>query len=189
MEIPSRLIDVLARHCYARSMRNRPYEAVWDDLNREKRKPWLEDARIILEPLYREVVDDLERRMLTTESMDRAFEALNRPGLEEREPLEEALVAAIRHSMSSIAPRRRSIEQAVTCFVRAVREAGGDLDATSARIGPGELALRAVGLAEDKARDLAVGVAIGLLMAADAGAEAGLVSITEDAAFDAELAA
>lgn len=180
LDVPARLIDVLAKQMYGRAMRRRSLDTGWYDLTKEQRKAWMDDARAAIEPMYREIADDLERKMMSTDAITAAVHAFNRPGLQERQPIEEALTAAFRHALMSLGTRR-TLEEAIKRLAQAGRELGAyGVGEAADRIGPGELALRRAGLAADKTPPMALGAAIGLLMAGDSEVEGALEEITED---------
>jgi hypothetical protein len=189
LDVPARLIDILAKQMYGRAMRRRSLDTGWYDLTKEQRKAWLEDARAAVEPMYREIADDLERKMMATAAIDEAVKAFHRPGLTERQPVEEALTAAFHYALTT-PTTRRTLEEAIKRLAQAGRELGTyGVGEAADRIGPGELALRQAGLAADKTPPMALGVAIGLLMAGDSEVEGALGAIHDDWLADQEAKA
>jgi hypothetical protein len=192
-EIPARLVDVVAKQMYGRAMRRRSYETGWYDLTKEQRKVWLEDATAIVEPMYREIADDLEKRMMQRSSIERgvaAFNRANRGRGEGTQPIEESIHAAYRAALAAPAAKR-TLAQAIKRLAQAGRELRRGYGAAEAadRVGPGELALRKAGLDESQTPAIALGVAIGLLMAGDAEAEQALAAIFDDWQLEQEPAA
>jgi hypothetical protein len=166
---------------YGRAMRRRRLDVGWYELSREQRKAWLEDARVAIEPMYREIADDLERRMMRPESIKAAVRAFHAPNLRDQQPIEEALSAAFRKGLPA-PPARRTLEEAIVRLARAGRELSDRYGVTEAadRVGPGPLALEVAGLDPQETPAIALGIALGKLMSGDSEAEAELAEIHKD---------
>ena len=170
LEIPARLIDALAKQMYGRAMRRRRFDTGWYELSRDQRAVWVEDARILIEPMYREIADDLERRMMRTEVINVAIRAFNAPRLKGSQPIEEGIQAAWARAIKAGSPRR-TLEAALRRLAGAGKELGGGIPVASEFIGPGEPAMKSLGFKGKDAAVASIGVAIGLLMQGDSETE------------------
>lgn len=179
VDVPNRIIEALAQQLYARAMVRRRSDTSWSEMRKPDRLPWMDEARALVAPLYREVCDDIERRMMRTEVIDKAVLAFHRrrPRDAGSQPIEEAIHAAWDYALR-VRAVRRTLEEAVARLARAGKELGTGPVAVAALVAdPAEL-VRA-GLAKKVSEQISVGIAVGLLMQGDREAEAVLVRIHE----------
>lgn len=166
LEAPARIVDALARQLYARALARNSYSVGWPELEREQRDKWMEEARYLIAPIYREILDDLERRLMQPRVVSAAIKAFHRPRLKDQELIEEALHAAWQRAIRTIPPRR-TLEEAVRRLRLAGKEMGKNMASAAARIGPGPVAMGKLGFKEPARAPAAIGIALGLLMQGD----------------------